>query len=231
MTGEEWLRHTFEPVMRTSKPPYAQLRTEIEELSASGVLSEGEASHARARLDEDERDRSLILHQAHERAVLAARGGGAQDRLEGLLTPELRLGEVDGITIVIMRVELWPSRLMLRLEALQNQRTDALDAAFDTEWKAWESRWVHNRAAAEADDVPPPEQPSVSRFSGLLLSVADDVGTRYHTIGRATGGPHPWRSEWRLEPGAPASARVLIIAIEDDMPASGLLEVTLPART
>jgi hypothetical protein len=184
------------------------------------VLSEEEASQARVRLDEDERDKHIIVRQRTGRAIShAGRVGGTDDRLEGLLTPERPLGNVDGITVVVMLIELRTSRLTLRLEALQNQLTDALDATFDAEWKAYESRWVEDRAAAEAEDLRPPEQPSVSRLSGLPLSVADDLGTRYHAIGMATGGSeHPWRSEWRLEPGVPPSASVLRIALEDGEP-------------
>jgi hypothetical protein len=232
VTGEEWLRHTFDPALRTSKPPYEQLRTELGALSESGVLAENEASRAGARLDEDECDRRAIVRRKTERAIAKARSsGGAQDRLEGLLTPERPLGEVDGITVVVMRIELWTSRLVLRLEALQNQLTDALDATFDMEWKAWERHWVEDRAAAQAEDRPPPEQASVSRLSELPLSVADDVGTRYHALGTATGGPHPWRSEWRLEPGVPSSASLLRIALEDGEPDRERLGLVLPSRT
>jgi hypothetical protein len=232
VTGEEWLRDRFDPALRTCNPPYRQLRTELEALSESGALSEDEASRAGVRLDEDERDRHMIVRRRTDPAFAEARRvGHAQDRLEGLLTPERPLGEVDGIAVVVMRIELWTSRLVLRLEALQNQLTDALDATFDAEWKAWESRWVEDRAAAEAEDLPPPEQASVPRLSGLPVSIADDVGTRYHAIGKSTGGSeHPWRSEWRLEPGVPPSASMLRIALEDGEPERESLELALPSR-
>jgi hypothetical protein len=154
-----------------------------------------------------------------------------EDRLEGLLTSEHSLGEVNEVMVVLMLVELWTSRLILRLEALPNHLTEALDATYDTEWKAWERRWVEDRAAAEAEDLNPPKQPSAPRLSGLPLSVADDLGTRYYAIGTATGGSeHPWRSEWRLEPGVPASASVLRIALEDGKPERECIELILPSR-
>jgi hypothetical protein len=233
VTGEEWLRHTFNPALLMSRPPYEELRTELGGLSESGVLSEDEASRALERLDEDERDRDMIVRRRTERAFSKTSGvAAAQDRLEGLLTPERTLGEVDGVTVVVMRVELWTSRLILRLEALQNELTDTLNVAFDGEYKTYEKRWVEHRAAAEADDLQPPKQPSVSRLSGLPLSVADDVGTRYHAIGTATGGSeHRWCSEWRLEPGVPPSASVLRIALEDGDPERECLELALPSRT
>jgi predicted DCC family thiol-disulfide oxidoreductase YuxK len=228
-----WLRHTFDPALRTSKPPYEQLRAELGALSEAGVLVENEASRALARLDEDERNLWAIVRRKTERAIAEARSsGGAEDRLEGLLTPERPLCEVDGITVVVRRIELWTSRLVLRLEALQNQLTDALDASFDTEWKAWERHWVEDRAAAEVAERPPPEQASVSRLNELSLSVADDLGTRYHAVGKATGGSeHPWRSEWCIEPWVPRSASLLRIALEDGERDRERLVFALPSRT
>jgi hypothetical protein len=232
VTGEEWLRRTFDPAMRMSRPPYEKLRAELRALSESGVLSADEASRALERLDQDEGDRSMIVRRRTEQAISETTGAApAQDLPEAVLAPERSLGEVDGITVRVMLVELWTSRLTLRLEALQNQLTDALDARFDTAWKAYERRWVEHRAAAEAEELWPPEPPSVSRLGGLPLSVVDDVGTRYHAIGTATGGSdHPWRSEWRLEPGAPSSANVLRIALEDGVTDQDCVEIALPSR-
>lgn len=232
MTGEEWLRRTFDPALRTSRPPYDELRTELRALSESGVLSEEESSRSRVRLDAAERDRSTVLLRRAER-IHASSVGAAEDRLEGVLAPEHPLGEVDGITVVVMLVELWTSRLMLRLEARRNQLTDSLDETYDTEWKAFERIWVEHRSGREIEDHDrrPPEQASVSRLNGLPLSVTDDVGTRYHAIATATGGSeHPWRSEWRLEPPAPPSANMLRIALEGGEPARQPLELDLPSR-
>ncbi len=78
VSGEEWLRHTFESALRTSKPPYEALRTEIQALSESCVLSEEEASRARVRLDEDERDMHMPARRRAERGgpfVNGVRGG------------------------------------------------------------------------------------------------------------------------------------------------------------
>jgi hypothetical protein len=232
VTAEQWLTRTFEPALRTSRPPYAELRVELQTLSESGAISVAEALRARRRLDQDERNRGKIARQRSQRARLASDGGDADDRLEAQLTPERLLGDVDGITIVLRVVELWKSRLVLLLEAQQNQITRALTAAFDAEWRVWESRWVEHRAAAEAEDLGPPEQPTVPRLSELPLSVADDLGTRYYAMSMATGGSeHPWRSEWRLEPGVPASASVLSIALEGGEPGTEPLKLALPSRT
>jgi hypothetical protein len=204
-----------------SRPPYEDLSAELRALSGSDLLSKDQVSRALARLEQDEQDRSMIVRRRTERAFAEGRGDVvARDHLRWVLTPERSLGEINEVTVVLTRVELWASRLILRLEARQSALTDALDATFDTEWKAWERTWVEDRATAEADDLPPPEWPSVPRLSELPLSVADDVGTRYHAIGMSTGGSeHRWRSEWRLEPEVPLSAAVLRIALEDGAPA------------
>jgi hypothetical protein len=232
VTGEEWLRDTFDPALRTSRPPYEELRTELRALSESGMLSKDLAMSALELLDEDDRDCSTIVRERTERAVHVSRAGADPDRLEGSVTPERSLGEINGVTVVVMLIELWTSRLTLRMQALQSQLTDALDASFGVEWKAYERRWVEDRAAAEAEDLRLAEQPSVSRLSGLPLSVADDVGTRYYAMGIATGGSeHPWRSEWRIEPAVPPSASLLRIALEDGGPGRECLELALPSRT
>jgi hypothetical protein len=232
VTGEEWLRRTFDPALRMCRPPHEELRAELQALSETGLLSGDQASRASARLDEDDRERWMIVRGRTERALAESRGDAVrQDRLEGILTPERSLGVINEVTVVLMRVELWTLRLILRLEARQSGLTHELDLSFDTEWKAWERRWVEHRAAAEAEDLQPPEQPSVARLGGLPLSVVDDLGTRYHGIGTATGGSdHPWRSEWRIEPAVPASATVLKIALEDGASASQSLELALPSR-
>ena len=232
VTGEEWLRDTFDRALRTTRPPYEDLRNELRALSVSGALSEDVAAGALEQLEQDDAERSRIVRGRTERALHASRAGGDPDRLERLLTVERSLGEINGVAVVVTRIELWTSRLTLRMEALRSQLTEALDASFDVEWKAYERRWVEDRAAAEAEDLRLAEQPSTSRLSRLPLSVADDVGTRYHAIGTATGGSeHPWRSEWRIEPGVPPSASLLRIALEDGEPGRECVELPLPSRT
>jgi hypothetical protein len=235
VTGEEWLRHALDPALRTSRPPYEDLRTELRALTEADALSEDEASSAHARLDQDEQDRSTIVRRRTEQAFAEPRGDAvAQDSLREVLTPERPLGEINDVTVVLMRVELWTSRLIVRLEALQSALTDALDASFGAEWQAWETGWIERRAEmeAEGENLRWPQQPSVSRLGRLPLSVADDLGTRFHAIGTATGGSgHPWRSEWRLEPGVPTAASVLRIGLEDGAPARESVELALLSQS
>ncbi|MGO8907369.1 MAG: hypothetical protein ACLQMH_17350 [Solirubrobacteraceae bacterium] len=234
MTGEEWLRGPFDQALRRSNPPLKELRGAVRALSECGQLAEESVSDANARLDETEGERHAIVRSRAER--VRPPGSHAQpprDRLEGLLTPGRPIADVDGITVVLVLVELWTSRVTLRLEALRNALTDALDAEYDAEWRAYQERWSGRPSSAyhHEDDDGPPDQPSVARLGGLPLSLADDVGTRYHAVSGATGGPDPWRSEWRLEPGVPTSATVLTLGLEEGESEPQRVELVLPDRT
>jgi len=230
MTGDDWLRRVFDPALRTSKPPFDELRGAVRALSECGGLSAQVAARATERLDEAEGDRHLLVRRRPERVgPPASHAAPAHGRLEALLTPGRPVGDVDGITVVLVLAELWTSRLVLRLEALQNELTDALDAVHDREWKAYRERWRAARKDGGEGPDRPPEQPSVSRLTEMPLSVSDDLGTRYHAIGSATGGSDaPWRSEWRIDPGVPAGASELTIALEGG--AGEPLVLTLPSR-
>ena len=131
-----------------------------------------------------------------------------------------------------MLVELWTSRLILRLEACRISSQTRWTPHSTRSGKLGSAVGLRTALQRKPKTCHRPSKPSVPRLSGLPLSVADDVGTRYHFIGRATGGSeHPWRSEWRLEPGAPSSASVLRIALEDGEPEKERLELALPSRT
>jgi len=67
VTGEEWLLNTFDAALRTSQPPYEELRTELRALSESRLLSDEEALRARVRLEEDERDKHMQARRRAER--------------------------------------------------------------------------------------------------------------------------------------------------------------------
>lgn len=233
MTGEEWLTRVFDPALRTLSPPYRELRGALGALSECGVLSDELLARARERLDEAEGEDRTFSRQRFERlGAPGSHAGPARGRLEALLTPGHALGDVDGITVVLVLVELWTARSCLRLEALPNELTDTLDADYDREWSAFAERRRARRDGAEvADaDLRPPEQPSVSRLAALPLSVSDDVGTRYHAGVTSTGGRQRWRSEWEVEPGVPASASVLTVALEGGGTERACLELDLPAR-
>lgn len=124
MTGKEWLERVFAPAMRTGSPPTSELRFALRALLECGVLTEEEALQAITQIDGSlEAGRAL---QARGRELLRQRIGAptsnaepARERLEAILTPGRALADVDGVTIVVLAVELWTSKLWLRVAALR----------------------------------------------------------------------------------------------------------------
>jgi hypothetical protein len=127
------------------------------------------------------------------------------DQLTAVLAPGLALADVDGLTLVLASVELWTSSLFLRMAVLRNAVTDGLDAEHREAFERWSAG---DRAS------PPPPQPG-ARLNALPLTVTDDAGTAYVAAGRASSGSGTeWRSEWKYEPGPPASATRLTLALQ-----------------
>jgi hypothetical protein len=129
------------------------------------------------------------------------------DRVRGVLAPAAELGVVDGMTLVLLSVELWSSGVFVHLAILRSAATDELDAAHERAFEAW---------AAGPRDEAPPDMPGV-RLGHLALTVADDTGTSYRPTHRAAGGSGTeWRSQWKFEPGPPPEATRLTITVGAD---------------
>jgi hypothetical protein len=140
------------------------------------------------------------------------------ERLRGVLAPAAELAFVDGMTLVLLSVELWSGGVFLHLAVLRNAATDELDAAHERAFDGW--------TAGRRDQAPPP-MPG-TRLGDLALTVADDTGTSYQPSHRAAGGSGTeWRSEWKFEPGAPPEATRLTITLESPGNARPL-ELVLP---
>jgi hypothetical protein len=232
VTGETWITQTLGRALRTSNPRYEDLREELVALVGAGTLTREQASHAGTLIETDERNRSAVARQAHERRLLPP--AADDERLEATLQPDCCLVEVGGVTVALACVELWTHRLNLRLEVRRSRVTDELDAKFDADFEAFERIWVQDRASIGAGDVRPPDQPGTPllSISALPLSVSDDLGSRYHAFRSSTGGEHRWRSDWTLEPAVPPAATALKIALETNPTRErSPVELTLPPRT
>jgi hypothetical protein len=226
-------RAVFDPSLRLSKPNFGELRGALQALSDCGVLLPQSAASATKQLDLREQERQELVRRRSiisEGPTIVARN--ASEHLQVSLSPNQRLGVSGGLTIVLTGVWLWSTRLVLRMEAEQNELTRSLDAVYDAAVKRYEERWRAHRAGAPMDDeeLAPPDQPSVERLGSLPLSVSDNLGNAYHALGTATGGPHQWRSEWRLEPAVPSSATQLEIALASLGPNRQCVTLALPAR-
>jgi hypothetical protein len=129
------------------------------------------------------------------------------ERLRAVLAPATALAEVDGMTLMLLSVELWTTSVFLHLAVLRTPETDEQDAAYQRAIDAW---------AAGARDDAPPAQPG-ERLTRLPLTIADDAGTRYHTTHRGAGGSATeWRSQWKFEPGPPPTTTRLTITLDQD---------------
>jgi hypothetical protein len=120
------------------------------------------------------------------------------------VAPARPLADVDGVTLVLVSVELWTSGLHLRLAGLRSAVTDGLDAEFDGAMVAWAAGGGDGR---ERDVPGPPRQPGESMLRSPL-SVSDDVGTRYRrstgfAAGRARHGGRSGGSSPELRPMPP----------------------------
>jgi hypothetical protein len=224
MRGDEWLERVFEPALRTDDPAvHPQLRGALHALRDCGVLSPEAAAHAESRLDA----RFDWLAEPEVVApVTTARP--THDALEAVLAPACALADVDGLTVLLVSVELWTSCVVLRLAGLRSAFTDELEA----EYRAAMGHWVTlaDEAQASGERVPAPHAPG-ERLARLDLRLADDAGTRYEAAHRQAGGSgSEWRAEWHFGPGVPARATRLAVAVgASDVDRPGL-ELALPAR-
>jgi hypothetical protein len=129
------------------------------------------------------------------------------EQLRGVLAPAAELAEVDGMTLMLLSVELWTTSVFLHLAVLRSAQTDELDATHQRAMDAW--------AAGPHTDDPPP-QPG-ERLTRLPLMLADDAGTPYHPTHRHAGGTATeWRSGWKFEPGPPATTMRLTVTLDQD---------------
>src|SRR4051794_9075847 len=136
------------------------------------------------------------------------------NRLEAVLAPASPLADVDGVTLLLVSVELWTRGVFLRMAGMGTAHTQRLDEEF--------------QAAADAGGEWP--EHLGSRFGALPLTLADDAGTRYSPRGSASGGTATeWRTDWQFAPGVPRAASRLFVTLAG---ADGPLvqELALPAR-
>jgi hypothetical protein len=214
MTGAEWLARVFDRALRSGDPAaYPELLGALRALAACGVLSQEDATRAEGRLNERFEWPAPTLPDPSVPAV-ASPGSKAEthEQLEAVLAPARALADVDGLTVVLLSVELWTSGLFVHLATLRNPLSDELDAEHEASMMHWAA--TRRDDANEPEKLPPPDQPG-ERLLRLPLTVSDDVGTRFQPRSRSAGGTGTeWRSQWHFEPGVPRTASRLTIAIE-----------------
>ena len=224
MTGAEWLRRVFDAALRSNDPAvHPELVGALRALRDCGVLDDNEVREAQARLD------ARFEWLADPEIELPARAAlGTHDALQAVLAPARPVADVDGLTVVLVAVELWTTGLVLHLAGLRSAVTDELDVEYQTAMAHWVT--LADAAQAMGDRVPAPHAPG-ERLTRLPLAVADDVGTRYEADARQGGGSgSEWRAQWHLTPGVPAAATRLRVSVDGAGDEGSVLDLALPER-
>jgi hypothetical protein len=223
MTGAEWLERVFEPGLRVGDPAAQHaLLGGLHALRACGAIPADVARAAEGRLHE-RFDRPL--REPPGIAAAGTRAAPGHDLLQAAFAPARALVDADGLTVVLVSVELWTSGVFVRLAGLRSGVTDELDTQYDVSMTQWHERQPAARAAGLRP--PSPSQPG-ERLAHLPLWIADDVGTRYDRHGTSAGGTGTeWRAEWRFAPGVPRDATRLTVAVEPDDGAAHAVDLAL----
>lgn len=133
--------------------------------------------------------------------------------LRGVLLPLAPLVDVEGVTLMVVTLELWQRTVYLRGAGLESALTEAGDAASAQTFQ----EWVEQATLAKQANLPflemPTDEPATG-LGGVPFILSDDLGTTYTMrSGWAGGTGTEWRMERGFEPGVPDTARHLHIAV------------------
>jgi hypothetical protein len=132
-------------------------------------------------------------------------------RLPRVVGPIRTLFTREGIEIALISVELWPSRLVVRLAALPNEISDERRREHEVEFERWGKIRVERGKAAAGD---PPEGPGTTLLRPLEIEVEDDAGTIYMPRSGNTGGSgSEWHGDWFFTADMPRSVGRLTVRV------------------
>jgi hypothetical protein len=125
-------------------------------------------------------------------------------RLPTVVSPLVRLGEREGVEVVLVTIEAWPDEVAVRMRGLPSSQTAELEATYFDALEAW-----HGEGAMGSAPVQPAE--ALLRFD---VSISDDAGTIYAPRSAAHGGSGTmFRADYFFSPGPPAAAAVLTVRV------------------
>jgi hypothetical protein len=103
------------------------------------------------------------------------------------------VGTVDpGIAVVLLSIEVWPTRTVLHLAARQDKTTDALDVEYQAAFEAWHASGRRERPTGLLASMLYVEMP---------LNLGDEAGTEFKLVQAHVGGqPTRWSSSRVYEP-------------------------------
>lgn len=216
MTGAEWLAEVFDPALREERiratNVVAELSGALRALEACGLLEAEQTADAQRRL-------RAANQEALRRPEPDVRPPGSvtespTNLLRHVLAPLTPLVDFNGVTLVLASVELWTRSVRLRIAGLNNVTSDRLDDEHRRALHRWAEKARDAHAEGRLPDVPPTD--AGARMLDMRLTLTDDLGTRYRSSGSMAGGSgHEWRFEGAFEPGMPATARELAVAVSE----------------
>jgi hypothetical protein len=120
-----------------------------------------------------------------------------------VLTPAALLTELGGRVFYVIAVELWPNEILVRVAGVPT----------------WRDEPGSPPRVREADN-------GEALIMGLHVDLSDDVGTVYkHFQSMSNGSGYEWRADYHLQPGAPADAAQLTVALASDPDRSVVLDL------
>jgi hypothetical protein len=132
-----------------------------------------------------------------------------------VVAPNMIVGETrSGIAIKLLSVELWETRLVIRLGAIEDGETAAAELEFRTALSIWDRQGGGKR--------PPAPDFALMGADAMPVIVAADNGEGYDFGAAQVGGDHrAWSAEWIFEPGVSDAVRRLTVSV------GGVGEVTV----
>jgi hypothetical protein len=128
-----------------------------------------------------------------------------------VFAPVQELGEVDGVTLVLLTVEVLDDLTVVRFYCPSNARTRALDEEHERHMQEFIERFHRG------DRTPPPEAPAHTLLAGDVyprsITLDDGCGTEFSFHSGQTGGPGEWLIDAKFR-GVPApQARDLTVSL------------------
>jgi hypothetical protein len=128
--------------------------------------------------------------------------------LPRVLVPIIPLGEVDGVSLLLLTVELWPTEIVLTAAGVRTDETDRRDDEYEQSMTAW---FKEGRIGES------PEMPGSLLLRGIKLEIRDDADRPYDVVtAEFAGTGTEWRGIWVARPGLAKTARRVRVASAPD---------------
>jgi hypothetical protein len=139
---------------------------------------------------------------------LAPPDGSRRIALTRVLAPIIPLADAAGVTLIVVSIELWLDKIVVRSAARPS-------VPWTAERRQAELNYSRDRARARVrGEMPPlPPDPDWSALEGTEVRLRDDVGTYYRPHGGGGSGTDgEWRMTGSFTPAPPANATRLFLA-------------------